>query len=153
MSWLNSVEFYVIAGAIAAAVVALSALPSRRGAAVLHTVAGDLSDSSSAEPSEPSIDVEVDDNRRVIIRRTGLVGVGDTGAASLAVNVVGFDIDIEERLTAGRLALERRDTAVFTLDFLGAERYHLRYNSEDAGVFAAFSLPVREGIRIHRVLK
>lgn len=153
MSWFNSVEFYVIAAAIAAAVVALSALPARRGVAVLHTIAGVLSDSGAAEPAEPSIDIEVDDNRRVVIRRTGLSGVGDTGAASLAVNVIGFDIDIEERLTPGRLPLERRDTAVFTLDFLGAERYHVRYNSEDAGVFAAFSLPVREGIRIHRQLK
>ncbi len=153
MSWFNSVEFFVIAGAAAAAVVALSALPSRRGVAVLHTVGGDLSDSRADTPAEPAIDVEVDANRRVIIRRTGIAGVGDTGAASLAVNVIGFDIEIEERLTRGRLPLERRDTAVFTLDFLGAERYHIRYNSEDAGVFAAFTLPVREGIRVRRTLK
>lgn len=153
MSWFNSVEFFVIAGATAAAVVALSALPSRRGVAVLHTVAGDLSDSRADTPAVPAIDVEVDANRRVIIRRTGIAGVGDTGAASLAVNVIGFDIEIEERLTRGRLPLERRDTAVFTLDFLGAERYHIRYNSEDAGVFAAFTLPVREGIRVRRTLK
>ena len=153
MSWFNAGEFVVIAGAAAAAVVALSALPSRRGVAVLHTVAGDLSDSRADTPAVPAIDVEVDANRRVIIRRTGIAGVGDTGAASLAVNVIGFDIEIEERLTRGRLPLERRDTAVFTLDFLGAERYHIRYNSEDAGVFAAFTLPVREGIRVRRTLK
>lgn len=151
--FFNSIEFYVIAGVIAAAVVALSAMPGRRGAAVLHMAAGELSDSKTAGEAEPGIDVRVDDERRVIITRRGIRGVGDTGAASLAVNVRGFDVEIEERLTAGRLPLERRDTAVFVLDFLGAERYHIKYNSEDAGVFAAFSLPVKEGIRISRELK
>lgn len=153
MSWFNTVEFYVIAGAVAAAVVALSALPSKRGQAVLHMAAGELDDSGAEGEAEPHIDVEVDDNRRVVITRRGLRGIGDNGAVSLAINVIGFDIEIEERLTPGRYALERRDTARFVLDFLGAERYHVRYNSEDAGVFAAFTLPVREGIRISRDLK
>ncbi len=153
MSWFNTVEFYVITGAVAAAVVALSALPSRRGQAVLHMVAGDLSDSKSTGEQPPAIDIKVDDNRRVIITRRGITGVGDNGAASLAINVTGFDIVIEERLTPGHLPLERRDTATFTLDFLGAERYHIRYNSEDNGIFTAFTLPVKEGIKIHRELR
>ncbi|MCM1032779.1 MAG: hypothetical protein NC405_03385 [Odoribacter sp.] len=152
MSWYNTVEFYVIAGAAAAAVVALTALPSRRTAAVLHTVAGDLARSDNPV-TEPSIDVEVDSSRRVRITRHGLRGIGDDGAVSLAVNVIGFDIEIEERLAPGRYPVQERDTAVFTLDFLGAERYHIRYNSEDAGVFAAFTLPVKEGIKIKRELK
>lgn len=150
MAWYNTVEFYVIAGAAAAAVVALSALPSKRGPATLHMVGGQLSDSGSAETVTPQIDVEVDDDRRVVITRRGLAGIGDTGAASLAVNVAGFDITIDERLTPGRLPLERCDTARFTLDFLGAERYHIRYNADTQ--MAAFTLPVRPGNRLSRPL-
>ena len=73
-------------------------------------------------------------------------------AASLAINVIGFDIVIEERLTHGN-GWPTVDTAEFVLDFFAPERYHVRYNSEDAGVFTAFTLPVKEGIKIHRDLK
>lgn len=153
MVWFNSVEFYVIAGAVAAAVVALSALPARRGPVREHLLAGELTDSGLPDDAvEPGLDVEVDDRRVVHIRRRGLRGIGDMGAASLAVSVSGFDILIEERLTPGRHNLERRDTALFELDFLGPERYHIRYNSETAAVFAAFTLPVKEGIKISRKL-
>ena len=150
MSWLDTVEFYVIAGAVAAAVVALTALPQRRRESRLYTLAGELSDSGGH--CSPVLEVYVDDNRRVILTRRGLPDVGDTSAASLAVNVAGFDIVIEERLTHGRGATAPRDTAVFVLDFLAPERYHIRYNGEDAGVFTAFTLPVREGITLRRSL-
>lgn len=152
MSWFNSVEFYVIAGTVAAAAVALAALPSRKGAAVLHMAAGDLSGSDEGRALPPSIDVRVDDNRRVHIVRRGLPDITDKGAASLAINVIGFDIEIEERLTHAN-GWPTVDTAEFVLDFLAPERYHVKYNSEDAGVFTAFTLPVKEGIKIHRDLK
>lgn len=152
MSWFNSVEFYVIAGTVAAAAVALAALPSRKGAAVLHMAAGDLSGSDEGRALPPSIDVRVDDNRRVHIVRRGLPDITDKGAASLAINVIGFDIEIEERLTHAN-GWPTVDAAEFVLDFLAPERYHVKYNSEDAGVFTAFTLPVKEGIKIHRDLK
>ena len=147
---INSVEFYVIAACVAAAIVAYAALPSKRGAAVLHLVAGTLSEGNPE--AQPSIDVEVDDNRRAIITRRGVRNVTDSGAVSLAINVIGFDITIDERLTPGR-GTGSMTEASFILDFLAPERYHIKYNSEDAGVFAAFSLPVKEGIKIHRELK
>lgn len=142
----------MIAGTVAAAAVALAALPSRKGAAVLHTVAGELSGSDEGREAKPSIDIRVDDNRRVHIVRHGLPDITDKGAASLAINVIGFDVVIEERLAHGR-GWPNIDTAEFVLDFFGPERYHVRYNSEDAGVFTAFTLPVKEGIKIHRDLK
>ncbi|MDO4320368.1 MAG: hypothetical protein Q4C34_07305 [Bacteroidales bacterium] len=148
-AWYNTVEFYVIAGAAAAAVVALSALPSRRGAAVLHLEAGRLLCGDEAVPGRPWLEVEVDRNGHVVITRHGLRGVAMDGAVSLAVNVIGFDISIEERLTPGR-GDDMAATAQFELDWLGPERYHIKYNSEDAGLFAAFSLPVRPGIRVVR---
>lgn len=149
--WTSTPEFYIIAGVIAAAIIAYAALPSRRGAAVLHTVAGTLSDSGEAEASAV-IDVHVDDAGRMIICRRGLPDVGDNGAASLAVTVIGFDITIEERLTPGKYPIERRDTATFTLDFLAPERYHVRYNSDTANLFTAFSIPIRPGITLSRRL-
>lgn len=150
--WYNSIEFYVIAGAIAAGAVAAAAIPQRRGQSVLHMAAGELSRSDDAAPLPPAIDVEVGNDGIVKIRRTGLTNITDNGAASLAINVIGFDVNIEERLTPGNGA-PGMDTAVFALDFFAPERYHVKYNSEDAGVFAAFTLNATPGIRIHRPLK
>lgn len=149
--WTSTPEFYIIAGVIAAAIIAYAALPSRRGAAVLHTVAGELSNSGSAEVPA-GIDVSIDDAGHMVICRRGLPDVGDDGAASLAVTIIGFDISIEERLTPGKYPIERRDTAIFTLDFLAPERYHVRYNSDTANLFTAFSIPIRPGITLSRQL-
>ena len=150
--WYNTVEFYVIAGALAAAAVVAASLPQKRGQAVLHMAAGELSESDPTHSSRPGIDVEVDDDGRVHIRRRGLTNITDSGAASLAINVIGFDVSIEERLTPGSGA-PVVDTAEFVLDFFAPERYHVKYNSEDAGVFAAFTLNVAPGIHISRELK
>ena len=152
--WYNSVEFYVVAGALAAAAVVASSLPRRRDNAVLHMIAGEICRDQSAfdVPPEPAIDIEVDESRIVHIRRSGLRGITTGGAVSLAINVMGGDITIEERLTPGN-GSDYVDTAMFELDFLAPERYHIRYNSEDAGVFTAFTLNVAPGIRIHRDLK
>ena len=150
--WYNSVEFYVIAGALAAGAVAAAAIPQRKGQAVLHMVAGDLSGTDEGRLAPAGIDVNVTDNGKVVIRRTGLTNLTDNGAASLAINVIGFNVNIEERLTPGS-GWPIVDTAVFTLDFFAPERYHVKYNSEDTGLFAAFTLNVAPGIHIHRDLK
>lgn len=149
--WTSTPEFYIIAGVIAAAIIAYAALPSRRGAAVLHTVAGTLSDSGATDVPA-GIDVSIDHCGRMVICRHGLPDVGDDGAASLAVTIIGFDISIEERLTQGKYPIERRDTATFTLDFLAPERYHVRYNSDTTNLFTAFSIPIRPGITLSRRL-
>lgn len=154
MGWLNSVEFYVVAGSVAAAVVALSALPSRRGAAVLHLAAGELlPPDDSDNPESPAISAEVDRHGRVVVTRHGLHGITSDGAVSLAINVIGFDVKIEERLTPGSAAGTPIGQTRFTLDFFAPERYHISYNSEDAGLFAAFTLPIRPGIAITRPLR
>ena len=150
--WYNSVEFYVVAGALAAAAVVAASVPKRKGAAELHLIGGSLAGSDEGALAEPGIDVFVDDDGRVHIHRRGLKGVTDNGAASLAVNVAGFDVSIEERLTPGN-GWPMIDSADFILDFFGSERYHIKYNSEDAGVFAAFTLNVVPGIRLSRPLK
>lgn len=155
MSWFDTIEFYVIAGALAAGAVAYAALPQRRGTGRQHLIAGELSGSGEAMPQAvaPAIDIEVDDRGRVHITRTGLPQITDAGAASLAINIVGFDVIIQERLTYGR-GWPTVDTARFTLDFLGPERYKIRYNTDqDTGLLTAFTLNVTPGMRLHRTLR
>lgn len=148
----GSIEFYVICAVLAAAAVAMAALPRRQRASVLHMAAGELSASDEGRGQGPALDITVDDNRRVHIVRRGLPDITDAGAVSLALNVAGFDVVIEERVTYGR-GQSPVDTATFVLDFFGPERYHIRYNSEDLGIFTAFTLPVKEGIHIRRDFK
>lgn len=151
MSWYNTVEFYVIAGAVAAGAVAMVSLPKRCKHGVLHTLQGELS--YSGDGAQPGLDVWVDDNRRIHIVRRGLPNVTDMGAVSLAVNHSGFDIVIEERLTFDRRGTDPVDTAEFVIDFVGPERYHIRYNSEDTSSMTAFTIPVKEGLKMYRELK
>ena len=76
-----------------------------------------------------------------------------SGAVSLAVRVSGFDIVIEDRVTPGDLSpLGMAAAAVFTLDFLAPEWYHIRYESEQFSEHAALTLHVREGIRMEKKL-
>lgn len=150
--WYNSIEFYVIAGTLAAAAIVAASMPTKRSEAKLHLIPGELNGNEDENSSPAAINVEVDDNGRVIIRRSGLKKITENGAVSLAINVIGFDVNIEERLTTGN-GSHTIDTAEFILDFFAPERYHVKYNSEDAGVFTAFTLNVSPGIRIHKELK
>lgn len=153
MSFFSSVEFYVIASVAAAAVVGLCVRPRERGAAITHLLAGRLGFGETGHA--PAIGVAVDDHGKVTLTRYGLDGqIHASGAVSLAVTVAGFDITVEERLTAGRIVegVEEPVTAQFAIDFLGREHYHLKYYSEALGAMTAATLHVRPGIRFERPL-
>ncbi|MDE6587480.1 MAG: hypothetical protein K2K40_04010 [Paramuribaculum sp.] len=165
MNILDSIEFYVIAAVAASAVVGLCVRPSSKGEAVTRLLAGELSAATPApeEPlstpkgaeATPAIELLVEPDGSVTLTRLGLDGmVHASGALSLVVNVAGFDISIEERLTPGRPVADTPEpmSARFTLDFLGAERYHLRYYSEATGGLAVTPLHVRPGIHIVKPL-
>lgn len=183
MSVFDSIEFYVIAAVVAAAVVGLCVRPSSKGEAVTRLLAGRLSapddtrrrsaaddtahlsaandtphlsaDGDDGSDDTPSIELLVEQDGSVTLTRHGLYGlVHASGALSLVVNVAGFDISVEERLTPGRPAADVPEPveARFTLDFLGAERYHLRYYSEATGGLAVTPLHVRPGIHIVKPL-
>ncbi|MCM1077495.1 MAG: hypothetical protein NC411_09070 [Bacteroides sp.] len=144
---LDSVEFYVIAAVIAAAVVAFSAKGRDTGPVRQYLLPGVLS--LSEESDIPSIELTCCDDGSVILHRRGLVGMALSGAVSLAVNVKGFDVEIKERVVAGKPGdVDVVDTASFILDFMGAERYFISYTAEDAGLFAAITLHNRPGIRV-----
>lgn len=148
VSIFQSIEFYVVASVIAAAIVALSAMPRRTAAARQFVFDGDLMPTGLDEA--PQLHFRVMDDGRVELRRTGLSGVGDEGAATIEVEVAGFDVTIHERLRPGR-GLPVGE-AVWTMDFFGREYYHINFRSDSTGLFAALSLHVRPGIRVSRPL-
>ncbi len=145
---LQSVEFYVIAVLATAMIVAFIARPDSRGKARQYLLAGSLSFSGG----EPSITLTANDDGTVTLTRRGLQGMTSTSAVSLAVTVIGFDITIEERLSGGFPDDPAIDTATFTLDFIAQERYHIRYNSDSAGLFAAAPFHKRPGYTTSRPL-
>lgn len=145
-SFFTSVEFYIILAVIAAAIVAFAAKPGSSGPVQEFLLAGDLSRGS--ESAHPELNIDVQGNGSVRLVRRGVDCITDTGAVSLAVKVKGSDVMIEERLTPGRGILEPSVSAAFLIKFLkpGA-RYHIKYNSQKTGLFAAFPLHVAPGIK------
>lgn len=147
-SIFQTVEFYVITCVVAAAVVALSAMPRRTRTARMYSYDGDL---MPGDPeAEPRLVFRVMRDGRVELRRTGLSGVGDEGEASIDVEVAGFDVSINERLRAGRGPAVGE--AVWVMDFFGQEYYHIRYRSEQTGRFASLTLHARPGITVDKPL-
>ena len=148
---INSVEFYVIAAVIAAAVVAFSARKSDEGPVRQILLPGVLAKSDTA----PSAMVELlcNDDGSVILRRHGVTGVSVTGAVSLAITIKGFDVKIKERVVEGSPADEEIDMASFILDFMAEERYFISYTSDKYGLFAALTLKNRPGNRVVKSLQ
>lgn len=146
----GSIEFYVVAVFVAAAVIGLAAMPRHKGEARTFLYGGELME--GGEPSQPCILVRVDDRGRLDIYRYGLTGVTMAGAYSLAVKIVGFDVTVEERLTAGARGAAEATTAYACVDCLGSECYHVQYRSEATGRSAAFSINVRPGNQVTRLL-
>jgi hypothetical protein len=72
---------------------------------------------------------------------------------SLAVKQIGYDLHIEERLVHGNHGGYEVTEARFVLNFMAQERYHVKYNSEETGRMAAFTLHNRPGINMFRELK
>ena len=93
LSIFQTVEFYVVMVFLAAAVVGLAAMPSRRGSARQQLIAGELL--SGATPSEPGIVAIVNDDGSMTIYRFGLENMCESGAYSLAVTFIGYDVTID----------------------------------------------------------
>lgn len=146
-----SIEIYVVAVFVAAAIIGLAALPSRKGPVRTFLYAGTISPEADGD-TEPSIVLRVLDNGRLHIARHAIAGVAADGAYSLAVKVSGFDVTIEERTVPGRLAPVTYMFGEATVDCLALERYHFQYRCEALGRSAAFSFNLRPGTTIGRPL-
>ena len=149
----DSVEFYVIAAVIAAAIVAFTARGGDRGPVRQFLLPGVLT-LSATRRDKPSIELICCDDGAVVLRRHGVEGITLSGAVSLAVEVNGFDVRIIERTVLGRPGdTEIIDTADFILEFMGAERYFINYTAENAGLFAAVTIHNRPGIRVEKAMQ
>ncbi len=146
------IEVYVILAVVAAAVIAAVSRPGSRGAVTEHLLAGELLLPMPGVSGDASIEFRCLDSGQVVLLRHGLTEVYADGAVSLAVKVKGFDVEIEERIIYGSPACPHVADAMFTLDFMAAEHYHVKFNSDRTGLFAAFTLHVRPGIVAVRTL-
>lgn len=150
-AFFHSTEFFVIAAVVAALIVGFMALPSRRGEARQFFIEADVIDTGS-DPDVPSIEFICRDDGSVTLIRRGLEGVRTSGMVNLAVTTIGFDISIHERLVEGSTWDTHADTAIATLDFMGAERYHIVYISDALSRIATLTVNNRPGFRASRPL-
>lgn len=150
-AFFHTTEFFVIAAVAAALIVGFMALPARRGEARQFFIEADVIATGGA-PEVPSIEFICRDDGSVTLIRRGLEGVRTSGMVNLAVTVTGFDISIHERLVEGSTWDGHADTAMATLDFMGAERYHVVYTSDAVSRIASLSVNNRPGFRASRPL-
>ena len=146
--FFHSIEFYVIAVILAAAVIGLAARPSGRGEARTWLLPAELSDADYVQV--PAIAIEVDDRCDIRLLRLGLPGVE---AVNMSVTLIGRDIAIEEHaMLSGRTVASESVVAETLLTFTGPERYHLSYSAPGLSLFAALQFTVRPGVRIYKEL-
>lgn len=138
---------------IAAAIVAMAARPRQRGEVVQHLLSSTLSaESDDFQSDSPSVEFQCRHDGTVGLVRRGIEGVSMSGAVSLAVSTNGVDVSMEERLVEGSSWDAQAVEARFNIDFMPPGWYHVKYNSEKTGLFAAFQLHVRPGLCATRLL-
>lgn len=153
-NFLTSTEFYVIAFTLAALLVGLIVRPRERGQAETTFASGSLSDDPD---TTPHLRFRCLDNGDVIIDRYGLSGLTTASTVALAINRIGFDLTIEERVTLGpsipagsSSTAMPANRATFLIEGLARERYHIAYNSSAYSTFLSTTLPNRPGIDFTR---
>lgn len=151
MYFFTTVEFYVILAVVAAAIVALASRPDSAGSVTELLMACNIDDEPA--PLTPSVTLQCLDNGRIVITRSGVTGICGDGAVSLALEIKGLDIRIEERITPGHGLQMPSVSAWCILPFIRLERYHVAYNSATTGLFAAFTFPAKPGAEVERRLE
>lgn len=137
----QSVEFYVIAAVIAAAIIAMAARPARTGPAVtrlLRAIPGPQLD------PQPQLRLIVDDHSNLILHRTGLPP-GMT--VNMEVTLIGHDIAITEHLMPAADGAGSPSASII-IDFVGRDRYHLSYDAPQQSLFTAINFTVAPGQNI-----
>ena len=91
VEFFHTVEFYVVATVVAAAVIVLSTRPSGTKPVQTRFARADI---------EPMLEVTVRDDGMVVFTRHGLGRVRAGTVVALAITVKGFDVTLKERITA-----------------------------------------------------
>lgn len=136
-------EICVIALFIAAAVIAACVKPSSSGAVREQLIAGGLVDDPL---SEPWLELSVTDDLLLAVTRRGIPDMTTAGAVSLAVTIKGYEVNIQERRVE-RQGGEPVNCALFCIEGLAEERYHITYRRDGSEIAAVFTLHVRPGMR------
>lgn len=145
-------EFYVMLAVGAAAIAALIFKPAERGPVLEYLLAGDIACGSG--DGVPQITLRCYEDGSVELMRSGVPGVAADGAVSLAVKVNGTDVNIEERVVAGKGTPCDCTDALFALRFLKrGVMYNIKYNSGATSMYAAFAMRVVPGLCISRQLR
>lgn len=107
VEFFHTVEFYVVATVVAAAVIILSTRPS--GTKPVQTRFARATFEPDFEPSdaEPMLEVTVREDGMVVFTRHGLGRVRAGTVVALAITVKGFDVTLKERITAASPNAER----------------------------------------------
>lgn len=151
--FLNSVEFYVIAAVAAAAVLGLCVRPSSRSAARQWLLSGTVSPDDSGDPT-PRVTIRCLPDGNVEVTRYAIPGIGTDGAVSMVAELSGQDLTLDERIVEGTDAMPGDlDCARWVFDFLGRDRYYVRYTSAATELMYSGPLHNREGIVITRNLR
>lgn len=150
LSFVGSVEFYVILFTVAAAVVGLCVRPAKRGEAVTYILQGHPT--ATGETSPPAITARCHADGSVTFVRSGLELDSDA-ETSYMVTRRGFDLLIEEHTVNPSPSPTMIPTTVeFSLGNLAPERYHVRFESRQSSLTAIFTLTVRDGFTASRPL-
>lgn len=143
---------------VAALVVGIFAMPANHGPVETEFAAGKLQFDPTLADLTPRLEIECKPDFTIKITRIGFPDILHSDASvALAITRKGFDLTIEERITPGTNPLLQSEitpvnTAVFYLEGLAPDRYHIKYNSEATSSFAAFSINNRPGLTTSRPL-
>lgn len=152
---IGAVEICVMLLIAAAAVLAAAIRPTSASPVMTYMYACELFPAGGAQ-TEPELRMEVLDDMRVAVSRTGFGGMlTDRGAVSIAVNVKGTDITIEERITPGNgYYVDEPVGAVAYIDCLrpAGRPLHIHYRSTSLSRETALSLAIAPGITMTRTL-
>ncbi len=150
VEFFHTVEFYVVATVVAAAVIVLSTRPSGTKPVQTRFARADIEPDTEAAGAEPMLEVTVRDDGMVVFTRHGLGRVRAGTVVALAITVKGFDVTLKERITAAsphaegmyaRIENQDTDTASCTSagDYggVGADASAGIAGAEDRGASAA----------------
>jgi hypothetical protein len=161
---LSTVDICVMLLIVAAAVLAMAIRPGTVAPVQTYLYACDIypapampaQQDDAVEAIVPMLRMEVLDDLRVVLTRTGFADMlTDHGAVSIAINVKGSDITIEERITPGNgFYLNEPVTATTYIDCLrpSSRPLHIYYRSSALSREAALSLAIAPGISLSRQL-
>ncbi|GEM_PF-321477 len=153
VEFFHTVEFYVVATVVAAAVIILSTRPSGTKPVQTRFARAAFEPDTESADAEPMLEVTVRDDGMVVFTRHGLGRVRAGTVVALAITVKGFDVTLKERITAAsshaegmytRLKNQGADTAASCTSagdyrYVEADAREDAAESEDRGTSAAIA--------------